>query len=305
MVKHQERSAPWADDAKIRAGSSGRLDGAARMPGRGPTRLGFKQERADAGFAPEPVQRLRLVREEGSGAESSTYAARLYVAADGGPIRTVVGDYHRHQTGEEPSVKTGLSNPYEGPTEHALIVESSLRADIPDFRTQAFRMKFLVGGSVREWICDHLRQVRRDGFDHVEAIECKPDVSYVDADERAVQSAAAKVMRGLGWRHRIIYLDQVRGTGERQINFGEIYAHQTTHVPEDRLAMFERMCIATPDVTFRDLRTALDGNRVRGTAMAHALICRGRVQFDLDRYLFDPMPVRLLPETRFKSQIRF
>ena len=54
---------------------------------------------------------------------------------------------------------------------------------------------------------------------------------------------------------------------------------------------------ATPTATFRDVREALDANRVRGTAMAHALICRGRIGFDLDRYLFDPMPVRLLPET--------
>jgi hypothetical protein len=255
--------------------------------------------------AAERPQRLRLVRDQSSEAEGATFAARLYVAEDGGPIRTVAGDYHRHQTGEEPSVKTGLSNPYEGPTEHALVVESSLRADVLDFRTQAFRLRLLVGGSVREWICDHLRHVRQGDLDMVEAIECKPDVSYVDADERAVQAAAAEVVRGLGWRHRIIYLDQVLGSGERQINSGEIYAHQTTNVPEDRLASFERMCAAEPNVTFHELRTALDPNRVRGTAMAHALICRGRVRFDLDRYLFDPMPVRLLPTPRFDSRIRF
>lgn len=303
-MKRQERTVPSADGMPNPTGPRSHLGGVPSAD-RDAGRSGRLQSRHDLVFAPDPVQRLRLVRDDSSEAETSTYAAGLYVAADGGPIRTVVGDYHRHQTGEEPSVKTGLSNPYEGPTEHGLIVESSLRADVADFRTQAFRLKLLVGGSVREWICDHLRQVRLDGFDRVEAIECKPDVSYMDADERAVQSAAAKVIRGLGWHHRIIYLDQVRGTGERQINFGEIYAHQTTHVPEDRLAVFERMCLATPDVTFRDLRTALDGNRVRGTAMAHALVCRGRVQFELDRYLFDPMPVRLLPETRLKSQIRF
>ncbi len=69
--------------------------------------------------------------------------------------------------------------------------------------------------------------------------------------------------------------------------------------------MFDRMCVTTPDITFHEILTALYGNRVRGTAMAHALICRCRVLFDLDRYLFDPMPVRLMPETRLKSQIRF
>jgi hypothetical protein len=238
-------------------------------------------------------------------AEHARFAARMYVAADGGPIRTIVGDGHHHFTGEEPSQKTGLSNPYEGPTEHALIIESELRSDVLDYRTQAFRLRLLVGTSAREWICDHLRHIRHNGVDIIEAIECKPDLSFVNEDEQAVQTAVGKVMRDMGWRHRILYLSNIRGSGERQINFGEIYAHQTTHIPEDRLAAFERMCVDTPDMTFREVREALHEEPVKGTAMAHALICRGRVQFDLDRYLFDPMPVRLIPATDFQSLIRF
>jgi hypothetical protein len=304
-MKLRQQQMPCVGDAQRQPGSPGHLDVAVQAPERLYGHLHFEQERAGRDVTPATPGRLRLVRDVADEAEGATYAARMYVAADGGPIRTVVGDYHRHQTGEEQSVKTGLSNPYEGPTEHALIVESSLRGDVPDFRSQAFRLELLVGGSVRSWICDHLRQVRRDGFDHVEAIECKPDVSYMDADERAVHAAAAEVVRGLGWHHRIVYLDQVRGSGERQINFGEIYAHQTTNVPEDRVAVFERMCVTTPAVTFRDLRTALDPNRIKGTAMAHALICQGRVQVDLDRYLFDPSPVHLLPAVRFEPRIRF
>ena len=255
--------------------------------------------------AQQPGESLRLVRIGSADADGARFAAEMFVATDGGPIRTVVGDGHRHLTGEESSQKTGLSNPYEGRTEHALIVESELCSNVLDYRTQAFRLRLLVGTAVREWICDHLRHVRENGVDIVEAIECKPDVSYLDADERAVQTAVGKVIRGMGWRHRVIYLDQIVGGGERQINFGEIYAHQTTHIPDDALATFERMCAATPVTTFRDLREALHPNRVKGTAFAHALICRGRVDLNLDRYLFDPMPIRLLPAIDFKSQIRF
>lgn len=250
-----------------------------------------------------PGQRLRLVRPDGADAASARFAAEMFVAADGGPIRTLVGDGHRHFIGEEPSQKTGLSNPYEGPTEHALIVESELRSDVLAFRTQAFRLRLMVGGSMREWICDHMRHIRTNGIDLVETIECKPDVSHLDADERAVQAAVRRVLAAKGWRHRVLYREGIVGGGERQMNFGEIYAHQTTHVADDVWDTFERLRVERPETTFRDLRTALHPSRIAGTAMAHAIICRGRVAFDLDRYLFDLSPVRLLAPVDFKPLI--
>ncbi|MBX8844485.1 hypothetical protein HCH44_06125 [Sphingomonas melonis] len=250
-------------------------------------------------------QPLRLLHSDSVEAEGVRFAAVMHVASDGGPIRTIVGGGHKHFVGEEPSQKTGLSNPYEGPTEYALIVDSELRSKVLDFRTQAFRLRLLAGGVVREWICDHLRFLRVDGVDIVEAIECKPDMSFLDNEERIVQRAASAVIEGMGWRHRIVYLRDVLGGGERQVNFGEIYARTTRLVPDDALARFERMCATTPNTTFRDLRLALDDDRLQGTAHAHAMICAGRVEVDLDRYLFDPMPVRLLPPSDFHSPIRF
>lgn len=229
----------------------------------------------------------------------------MHVAADGGPIRTVVGDSHRHFVGEESSNKTALSNPYEGPTEFALIVESELRAEVLSYRTQAFRLRLMVGGSQREWICDHLRHIRENGVDIVEAIECKPNLSYLDADERLVQAACREIIEGLGWRHRIIYHRDVVGGGERQVNFGAIYSHKTVHVPDAALDRFERLCETSSQTTFHDLRLALHQDRLKGTAMAHSLICQGRVDFDLNRYLFDPSPVRLVPAFSFHQRIWF
>lgn len=253
----------------------------------------------------DPGQPLRLVRSDSIEAEVARFAAVMHVASDGGPIRTIVGGGYKHFVGEEPSQKTGLSNPYEGPTEHALIVESEIRAEVLDFRTQAFRLRLLAGGVVREWICDHLRFLRVDGVDIVEAIECKPGMSFLDAEDLIVQRAARAVIEGMGWRHRIVYLRQVLGGGERQINCGEIFARRTKHVPDDALDRFEQLCAGTPDTTFRDLRLALHDDRLEGRALAHAMICAGRVQVDLDRYLLDPMPVRLLPPVDFHSPIRF
>lgn len=250
-------------------------------------------------------QPLRLVHSDSIEAEGVRFAAVMHVASDGGPIRTIVGGGHKHFVGEEPSQKTGLSNPYEGPTEYALIVDSELRSRVLDFRTQAFRLRLLAGGVVREWICDHLRFLRVDGVDIVEALECKPDMSFLDNEERIVQRAARAVLEGIGWRHRIVYLRDVLGSGERQINFGEIFARRTKHVPDDAIARFERLRGSTPDTTFRDLCGSMHEDRLEGKALAQAMICAGRVEVDLDRYLFDPTPVHLLPPSDFNSPIRF
>jgi hypothetical protein len=254
----------------------------------------------------EVGRRLRMVEHGSDAAAAAKVAARIYVAEDGGPLRTIMGDAHRHYTGEEHSAKTKLSNPYEGGTEHALIMDSELRSCVLDYRTQAARLRFQCGGETREWIIDHLRHVRGPDGDHVEAIECKPDVSYLaDPEERAKLEAAFRIAAAIGWRPRVMYERGVRGGGERQINFGHIYAHQTATVPDDRLDVFEDMVLRTPVTTFRELREALDPDRNQGTALAHALICRGRVEVDLDRHLFGGSRVRLLPEPAFTSLIRF
>lgn len=251
-------------------------------------------------------QRLQLVEGGTDAASAARIAARIYVADDGGPIRTVIGDYHRHYVGEEHSAKTGFSNPYEGGVEQALIVESELRADVLDYRTQAARLRYSFMGGTAEWIIDHLRHVRGPDGDFVEPIECKLNISYLaDPVVRAKLEAAFDVAADMGWRPRVIYESDVLGSGERQVNFGLIYAHQTATVPDDRLEAFERMAATTPVTTFKALREMLDPRPAQGTAMANHLICRGRVEVDLDQILCGRSPVRLLPEPEFTSLIRF
>lgn len=249
---------------------------------------------------------LRLVHVGSDDAGGTRAAARMFVAADGGPLRTIVGNAHSHWTGEEHSKKTGLSNPYEGPTEHALIVESELRWDVLTYRTQAFRLQLMVGTAVEQWICDHLRQIQTPGGYLIEAIECKPDLSYIGQPaERQKMLAVKRVIESMGWRFRVLYEKDVRGGAERQINFGRIYARETAHVTDEAMAAFDRLVVASPITTFKTLRETLSPERTRGEAMAQALICQGRVWLDLDSVLFDGSTVRLLPAVRFTPKIWF
>lgn len=251
-----------------------------------------------------PEQRLRVVEFGSDAAHGTRPAAIIHVASDGGPLRTIIGDNHQHFVGEEHSEKTGLSNPYEGPTEYALIQESELRADVLDYRTQAYRISYNHMGERVQWICDHLRHLRIDGVDIVEAIECKPNMSYLgDVAERSRFKTLARVLAGIGHKFRFAYEDEVKGGGERQLNYGHIYSHRTTHLPEDALDRFEQLVRDQTGMVFGELAQVLHPSRVKGEAMAHALICRGRVSVDLDRYLFGGSPVRLLACPEFTSLI--
>jgi len=249
---------------------------------------------------------LRLVQVGSDAAEGTRPAGRMFVAEDGGPVRSIIGDNHSHWVGEEHSQKTGLSNPYEGPTEHCLIMESEIRADVLAYRTQAFRLQLMSGSGVVQWICDHLRQIRVPGGYLIEAIECKPDLSYIgDPLERQKILAVKRVITGMGWKFRVVYEADIKGSGERQLNFGRIYARNTATVTRPAMEAFERLVVESPVTTFKNLRECLSPDRAQGEAMAQALICMGRVEFDLDRILFGASPVRLLPAIRFTPKIWF
>ena len=145
---------------------------------------------------------------------------------------------------------------------------------------------------------------RRDEF----ARAC-PNTVIVDEAHSCVGgdggNTLARILAGLGQKFRVVYEDGVKGGGERQLNFGQIYTHRTVHVPHDAMDRFERLVLDTPDLAFGALAKALHPSRVKGEAMAHALICLGRVSIDLDHYLFGGSPVRLLPEPEFTSLIDF
>jgi hypothetical protein len=255
-----------------------------------------------SGAATDVVTPLKLVEHGTDAAAAARVGVRIYVADDGGPIRTIIGDLHKHFVGEEHSAKTGLSNPYEGATEHALIIESELSADVLAFRSQACRLRFPCGTGTAEWIIDHLRHVRQGGNQFVEAIECKPNISFLDSDAREKLAAARRAAEALGWRFRIRYERDVVGGPERQLNFGWIYAHQTASI-DHAMGTFETLVARNPDTTFGELRRALSDDRVVGESTVHALICRGRIECDLDRLLGDNSPIRLLPPPQFTSRI--
>lgn len=252
----------------------------------------------------DPSARARLVAANSDVADEAECLAHLYASDAGGALRTLLGAAHRHPIGMFPSIKTGFNNPYEGTVEPALILESEVNPDVVDYQTQAFRLRVVVLGQTREWICDHLRQMV-DGS--IEAIEVKrTPADLTDIEYRSKLAAVREVCRRLGWRFRVLYEADIRGSASRQINIGHIAAHRSVHITPEQMSAFEALRAAAGSrTTFAALREALDNRRIQGKAAAHALIVRGRVSLNLDQLIHDTTIVKLRPEPRFTSRIRF
>jgi hypothetical protein len=228
--------------------------------------------------------------------------AKLFVSDAGGALRTLLGAAHRHFIGVLPSLKTGLSNPFEGIGEQALACDSESDADVHYFQTQAFRLRMLVNGRQAEWICDHLRQLR---CGRVEAIEVKGHPKQMDGAYRQKLIEARTLLADIGWRVVIRYEDGIVGCPARQVNRSDLMQDRSVHVDEDGIAAFERMRVENAHTTFGALCRELDSRRAFGEAKARSMMARGRARTDLDRLITDASPVELLPTPRFLSKISF
>lgn len=254
------------------------------------------------GNASQARNRARLVDAASDLALAAEPLAHLYVSDAGGALRTLLGDAHVHVIGSYPSWKTGLSQPFEGLGEQALIEESEIDADVVDYQTQAFRLRMILNGIMVEWICDHLRQ-RADGT--VEAIEVKQHPSQMSADYVAKILRAREILGRIGWTVSVRYEEDIIGSAQRAVNRGHILAHRSTSVEAEQLAALDRLRAASATTTFASLRDAMDSRPLQGKAVVHALLCAGRAVIDLDAPIRDDSPVELRAAPRFNSKIRF
>jgi hypothetical protein len=228
--------------------------------------------------------------------------AHLYVANDGGPIRTLIGSAHRHWYEIIPSCRTGGWQPVDSEGEHMLAMDSEIEFRFPDYRTQAFRLRMVLDGVLDEWICDHLRQTT---CGTIEAIEVKPHPDAIDAAYKRKLFRAAVILGRLGWRVSIRYGEEIRGSRPRQDNRSFVSDDGDIIPDPDAVAAFDRMMASCRSTTYGLLADELSSSQFQGRAVVHSLMVAGRVEFDIDSVLHRGTPIILHPPRSFISKIRF
>ena len=227
----------------------------------------------------------------------------IYLSDVGGPLRTLFGMAHRHVFAINRDPKVGWPLPTEGCTERAWCMRCATDPDVVDYQTQPMRLEYVAHGVLVSWLPDYWI-LWRSGL--IEIGEVKIDGGgLADPDYQAKLRVGFSILAALGWQGRVRYREDILGTPERQVNVGTIYPDRAASVdPAHRLA-FARLARAGATLRFGDLIAELDPERpMQAQAVAHRLICAGRVHADLDDLLTEDSPVTLRAGTRAVSPFR-
>ena len=229
--------------------------------------------------------------------------ARIYFPEGGGPLRTLFGMAHRHIFAINRDPKTNWPNPTEGVTERAWAMRCATDPDAFDYQTQPFRLELVVDGRLVSWIPDYW-VLWRSG--KIEIGEIKVDVSGLqDADYERKLRAAFELFGRSGWDAQVRYSEEILGSVDRQINVGTLYPDRTATIDSAHRTAFRRLLANGAVVCFGDLVEALDISRpMQSQAVAHRLVCMGRVWTDLDELLTEDSPVMLRSHVNLPSPFR-
>lgn len=227
----------------------------------------------------------------------------IYLSDTGGPLRTLFGIPHRHVFAINRDPKVGWPLPTEGCTERAWCMRCATDPDVVDYQTQPMRFEYLAGNTLVSWLPDYW-VLWRSGV--VEIGEVKVDEEgLADPLYQAKLSVGFAHLATLGWHGHVRYREGILGTPDRQVNVGTLYPDRAATVdPIHRLA-FSRLVRDDGALCFGDLVAELDPNRpMQAQAVAHRLICTGRVHVDLDELLTEDSPVTLRARSRVVSPFR-
>lgn len=253
--------------------------------------LTFASQSANYG---SDVVGARLLRPADRRPQDGEPIAKMFVSSRGGSIRRLIGSAHRHVVAMRRDPQMRFGQPTEGIAEGPAMMRCATDPDICHYQFQPFRIELPVAGKLASWICDVV-YVMRDGSVHVREIK-RTSADFAKPGYQAKLEAVKMVVAGLGWQFGPWTLDQIKGSGARQVNVANIYFDRAAHL-DDLMPRFEEIFATTAETTYGELIRALDPqNTCRARAAVHRLIMRGRVWADLDRLLEDWSIVRLRPD---------
>ena len=244
-------------------------------------------------------RRLRRITEQWLPIGEGDVIARYTVFCHGGHQRPVIGRGGKHLRFRFPSTKTNTTQLGEGKGEAFLALHNEIWSDVVDYECHPGEFEVMVGGKRKRYRLDGIRMFR-DGT--VEVIECKRTPRDLDDEEyRELLAVIAEVLRSIGWKFRVLYLRDIKGSRARQMNVWGLFCRRSMVLTpsEERIA---NSLIGKGSCTeWGDLRDRLaPTDPLRGDAAIERMLARSTLSTDLD-VKFTPGTV-LMPLKPFTGQ---
>lgn len=223
----------------------------------------------------------------------------IVTTPDDRPIRSIVTGRRRVVTGSYASRKARRAMPHESMNELAFFHLSEVETTVVDYRSQPFRVEFVLDGKHRVYIADCARLLA-DGA--VEVIEIKSDRrSLKDPDYAAKLGTVGQICKRIGWRFKIVLKEELLlpPAWRKNIVLVQSQRHVRYSAP-DLYRAFDLMDREGGETDLGRLAHSL-GDPRRGRAVAMAMMVGRIVEIDLCAPLSDGSRVRALPSSRHSN----
>jgi hypothetical protein len=221
--------------------------------------------------------------------------ARIEVADDGGPIRTIVGTRRMIWTGEYYSSKTRRSHPWESPLERDHFHRIEVDTDVVDYLAQPHRLMMTFDGRVYDYTPD-VRVRFADGGTEIREIKKSKKEIERDPFYEIKLFLAGYLYEELGWSYRILDKADVREPAITFANSREFQQDGPLTIRPDEIATVHELFSRAkrPELPLALIAEAL-GGWVRGLSLARAMMVHRIIRIPLDRIITRETPARLVP----------
>lgn len=257
---------------------------------------GRDQHAADPGgrCASTDPRRLRRSVDRWLPLDDGTLFGRITVLRHGGHKRPVIHRGSKHLRFRYTSAKTQCTQIGEGHGEQALAMYNEIATHIPFYTTHPYEIELTVGGRLKRYRPDGVRQFVDGTVEMYEVKRTRADLA--DPELRETLAQVKELARRSGWTFSVLFLKDILGTEARQNNVWSLFSRTSLDVSRHHSRIVGRLAGPGEPIAWGDLSHLLAPNdALHGDALIECLLAKGRLATDLDLELTPEtilMPVR-------------
>lgn len=275
MQSHRRSASPWGRTSSLTAA------------------INMLPIREDDAHRPNP-RRLRRSIGRWLPLDDGTLFGRITVLRHGGHKRPVIHRGSKHLRFRYASAKTQCTQLGEGHGEQALAMYNEIATHIPFYITHPYEIELTVGGRLKRYRPDGVRQFVDGTVELYEVKRTRADLA--DPELRETLAQVKELARRSGWIFNVLFLKDILGTEARQTNVWSLFSRTSLDLSRHHSRIVGRLAGPGEPIAWGDLAHLLAPNdALHGDALIECLLAKGRLATDLDLELTPEtilMPVR-------------
>ncbi len=262
MPSHRQSASPWGRTSSLTPG------------------VNMLPIRNDEAYRPTP-RRLRRSVDRWLPLDNGTLFGRITVLRHGGHKRPVIHRGSKHLRFRYTSAKMQRTLLGEGHGEQALAMYNEVATHVPFYLTHPYEIELTVGGKVKRYRPDGVRQFADGTIELYEVKRTRADLA--DPELRETLAQVKELARRSGWIFSVLFLKDVLGTEARQNNVWSLFGRMSLDLSRHHRRIAGRLAGPGAPIAWGDLAHLLaPADVLHGDALIECLLAKGMLSTDLD-----------------------